>query len=90
MQCRGQMAVTGGTEDLEGLGPQETPLPAPCVTHQSRDDACTSRATKDGDRVEVTPKGADVLLHPAESSHRIKEAPVARRVLVPSAGGRVG
>lgn len=62
----------------------------PGVTHQGRDDRGPARFTKDGDRVEVTPKGGDVPLHPAQSSHDVEEAPVARSVLVSSAGSWVG
>lgn len=62
----------------------------PGVTHQGRDYRGPAGFTKDGDRVEVTPKGGDVSLHPAQSSHGVEEAPVARSMLVPSAGDWVG
>ena len=62
----------------------------PGVTHQGRDDRGPTGFTKDGDRVEVTPKGGDIPLHPAQSSHDVEESPVARSVLIPSAGGWVG
>lgn len=57
MQGRGTDGCQSRAEELGGLGPQETPLLAPVATYQGRNNAGTGRFIKDGDRVEVTPKG---------------------------------